>query len=115
MAERDLQGGVAHADADVVAVEGQQGLFGEEAEPEEGRHRGPRDVLAGATGDLEVGLLEDVGGIDAALGATVEAESDHPPQPLAVAGERLDQRPLVSYLEPAEQVVIVARVVVWHG
>jgi hypothetical protein len=71
----------------------------------------PLDELQGRE-ELEVGLLEDVGGIDAALGATVEVESDHPPQPLAVADEQLDQRPLVPHLAPAEQVVIVARVVV---
>jgi hypothetical protein len=115
VAERDFLGGVAHAGAEVVAVQGQQGLFGEEAEPEEWRHRGPRDVLSGAAGDLEVGLLEDVGGVEPAPEAAIEAEADHPPQPLAVAGEELAKGPLVALLEAAEQVIILAWNLVGHG
>jgi hypothetical protein len=59
-----------------------------------------------------VGFLEDVRRVDATLEPPVEAQPDHPPQPLAVAGETLDQRPFVRQVEPAEQVVIVARVFV---
>ena len=46
---------------------------------------GVADVLGGPAGDVEVGLLEHVGGVDPALQPAVEAQPDHPPQPLAVA------------------------------
>jgi hypothetical protein len=62
-----------------------------------------------------VGLLEDAGRIDAALEPPVEAEADHPPHPLVVAGEELAERPLVPLLEAAEQVVILARILIGHG
>jgi hypothetical protein len=55
---------------------------------------------------------KDIGGVDAPLEPPVEAEPDHPPQPLSVAGEQPDQRPLVPLLEAAAPVVLVARVVV---
>ena len=39
-------------------------------------------------GDLEVGVLEDVGGVDAGpLQPAVEAKPDHPPEPLAGAAQ----------------------------
>jgi hypothetical protein len=113
--ERDLLAGVAHPGAEVVVVQGQQRLSGEQADPQERRHRGPLEVLAGTVGDLEVGLLQDVGGVEAALKPAVDSETDHPPQPLAMAGEKLAERPLIPLLEAAEQVVILARILIGHG
>ena len=46
-------------------------------------------------GDLEIGVLEHVGRVNAPLQPPVKAEPDHPPQPLAVPGEQFGQRPLV--------------------
>ena len=45
----------------------------------------------------------------------VEAQPDHPPQPLPVPGEQLGQGPLVPPFQADEQVVIVALVLVAHG
>ena len=89
--ERDLLAGVAHLGPEVVAVQGHQPLAGDQAQPEERGQRRVGGVLAGAAEHVELGLLEHVGGVDAALEPAVEPQPDHPPQPVAVAGEELDQ------------------------
>ncbi len=76
---------------------------------------GSGEVFPRPAGDLEIGVLEDVGRVDPPLQPPVEAEPDHPPQPLAVSGEQLGQGPLVPAFEAEEQVVIVSLVLVGHG
>ena len=98
-----------------MAVQGLERLAGQEAEPEERGHGRLGQVFPRPAGDLEIGVLEDVGRVDAPLQPPVEAEPDHPPQPLAVPGEQLGQGPLVPAFEAEEQVVIVAHVLVAHG
>jgi hypothetical protein len=108
-------GGVAHAGAEVVAVQEQQRLAGQEAEPEERGQGRPGEVLRGAAGDLEVGLLEDVGRVEPPPQPPVEAEADHLPQPLAVPEEQLAQGRFVPPLDASEQVLILAPVFVRHS
>jgi hypothetical protein len=67
-------------------------------------------VLGGAAVDLELGLLQDVGGIDAALEPAIQSEPDHPPQPVAIAGEQLGEGVRVPGAGAAQQVVGRARV-----
>ena len=47
-------------------------------------------------GQLEVGLLEDVRGIEAGPQSGVHAELDHAPQPVAIAIEQFGQRLFVA-------------------
>ena len=71
-------------------------------------------VLGEAAADLQVGLLEHVGGVDPAREPAVEAEADHPPQPLAVAVEQLGQGRLVAGASAGQEVVGLARIA-GHG
>jgi hypothetical protein len=115
MAERDLLGRVPHSHAEVVTVQGQERLASEEAEPEEWGHGRLGDVLSRPPGDLKIGLLEHVRRVDPPPEPPVDAQANHVPQPLAVPGEQLGQRPLVAHLEAAEQVIIFALVLNAHG
>ena len=53
-------------------------------------------VLRQSLAGLQEGLLEHVGVVDAALELAVEAEVDHPLEPLAVARKQVVNRRLVS-------------------
>ena len=114
VAERHFLAGVPHVDFQVMPVQRLERLAGQEAEPEERRHGRLGEVFPGPAGHLEIGVLEHVGRVDAPLQPPVEAEPDHPPQPLAVPGEQLGQGPLVPPFEADEQVVIVSPVLVVH-
>ncbi len=71
----------------MLAMDVDQALAGEQAHPQEERNAGVSRVFADAAGHVHVGILEDVGRINAPLQAAVEAQHDHPPQSAAVAGE----------------------------
>ena len=72
-------------------------LAGDQPEPEVERHRrGSRAYSAQPLADVEVGVLEDVGGIDPAREPAVEPQADHPPQPVAIAVEQRGQGRLVA-------------------
>jgi hypothetical protein len=108
--QRHLAAGVAHPRAQVMPVQPQQLLPGEEAQPEEERHRPLGQVLGQAVGGLQVGILDDVGGVDAALQPAVQAQGDHAAQPLAVP---FQQRPPALRVPPGrslEQPVRFVRV-----
>ena len=66
---------------------------GDVSQPEEERQRLIREIIGQSLGGLKIGLLKDIGVVDAALEQPVEAKSDHLLEPLAVAGEELVQRP----------------------
>jgi hypothetical protein len=70
-----------------MAMELQEFLAGDEAEPEEERHGRPGNELAEPAGGLELGFLDDVGRVDSPLEPAIEAEGDHPLQPVAVPVE----------------------------
>jgi hypothetical protein len=72
--------------------------------PEQGLELGVGAVGIEIAGQVEVGLLEDVRGIEARPQAVVHAELDHAPQPLAIAVEQLGQRLAVAGAEPVDQV-----------
>ena len=52
-------------------------LPGQQPQPQEERQRRPGGPLGEAAGVVGIGVLEDVGRVDAALQAQVEAEPDH--------------------------------------
>jgi hypothetical protein len=54
-------------------------------------------------------VLKHVGGIHATLQPTVEAQPDHPAQPIAVPGEQLGQCGRITRAGTADQVVSFAR------
>ena len=68
-----------------------QPLAGDEAEPEKWGQPRVGGVLGGAAKDLDLGFLEHVGGVNAALKPAVHSQSNHPPQLVAMAGEQLGQ------------------------
>jgi hypothetical protein len=94
----------------VLPVQGHQPLAGDQPQPQEDRDRGVRDILTGAPSDVEVGLLQDVGGIDPPLEPPIEPQPHDPPQPIATPGEERDQRSLIATLDALEQVIEVAGV-----
>src|SRR5262249_53767808 len=83
--ERDLPRRVAHLGPKVLAVEHLESLPGQAAEPEEEGDLRGRGEFARPPGEVDEGLLEDVGGVKPALEAAVQAEADHPLEPLPVA------------------------------
>jgi hypothetical protein len=76
--ERHFLAGVPHVDFQVMAVQRLERLAGHEAEPEERRHGRLGEVFRRPTGDLEIGVLEHVGQVDAPPQPPAKAEPDHP-------------------------------------
>ena len=110
LAERYFLTGVPHLDFQVMTVQCQKPLAGEEAEPgQEWRaSTAGRGISRPHGRAFEVDVLEHVGGVDAPLQPPVEAEPDHPPQPLPMPREQFRSGPLVPAFEAEEQVVIVS-------
>src|SRR5262249_10274212 len=75
-----------------------------QSHPEQGRQLGVGAVGLEIAGQVEVGLLEDVRGIEARPQSGVHAELDHAPQPLAIAMKQLGQRLGGAGAEPVDQV-----------
>src|SRR4051794_9809018 len=92
-----------------MTVEGDEPLSGEESQPKVGRHCRVAQVLTGTLRHVEIGLLENVGRVDASLETVVETQLDHPPQSLTMKGEEFDQSPSVSTTDPEKQVIVLAR------
>jgi hypothetical protein len=65
----------------VAAVDLHKSLGGHQADPEEDRHRPVANEIGEAVGEIDEGLLENVGGIDAALDTAVQPQPDHSAQP----------------------------------
>ena len=87
-ADRDLAAGVPGLGAQVAPVQGLERLGRQEPQPEEQRHRRRlAELLRQGAGDLQVGVLDDVGGTDPPLEPAIQAEHDHPPQPVQVPGQ----------------------------
>src|SRR5262249_29717365 len=98
----------------VMPVECHQLLTGEKAQPQEKGHRRVAQILRQARPGLQVGLLKDVGGVDASLQPLVEAQGQHPPQPLVVPRQQLSPLLRVPLARPLEEVVRLAGVI-RHG
>src|SRR5262249_15016412 len=104
---RHLAPRVAPLGAQVMAMQLAQRVAGDAAEPEEEGDLGPVQVRSQVAPGLEVSLLEDVGGIDAPLQPRIEAEGDHPAQP--IAGPPHDGLPTLAVArrrEPQELIVL---------
>src|SRR5262249_41802940 len=89
--ERDLAARVAGPHPQVVAMHQRHLLTRPEAEPEEEGHRGVAEIIADLPADVQIDLLDHIGGVDSALQAAVEPESDHAAQPAAIAPEEILQ------------------------
>ena len=107
--KRDLQPGVPHAGAQVFPVQRGQPLTDVQPHPEQRLQFRVGAIGLQVAGELEVGLLEDVRGVEAGTQPRVHAELDHPPQPVAIAIEQLAQRPAVAGTEPLDQPRCLAR------
>ena len=68
--------------------------------------RGVAGVLGDPLADVEIRLLEHVGGIDPAREPAVEPQPDHPAQPIAIAVEERGQGRLVAGQGALEEVVL---------
>ena len=87
-----------------------QPLAGDQTQPQVRGH-GPLAGVVGETGgQVEIGLLEDVGGVDAAQKPAVEPEADHLPQPGAVALPERTEGRLVARGGATQEVLRVVRV-----
>ncbi len=65
--------------------------------------------VLGQPGDrLDLGVLQHVGGIDPPLETAIEAQGDHPPQPVAVTVEEAAPGIRVAGRGPGEQPVHLA-------
>ena len=73
-----------------------QSLGGQEAQPQVGRHRRLGGVLRGPLQDVELGLLEHVGGINPSLEPPVQPHLDHPAQAVAMTVEEFRQLMLIG-------------------
>ena len=68
---------------------------------------GSRAYSRKSLADIEIRLLEHVGGIDPAREPAVEPQADHPPQPIAIAVEERGQGRLVAGQGALEEDLVV--------
>ena len=113
--QRDLHAGVASLGAQVKPVQVGQLLAGDQPEPEVERHRlRIAGVVRQPLPGLEIGVLEDVVGIDPTREAAVEPEPDQPPQPVALGVEHRGERGLVAAHGTGQKDVWVGRARTLH-
>ena len=84
LVQRDLAAGIPHGRAQVLAMDPHHPLTGHQPQPEEERHLALGQVVRQLLGDVEIRLLEHVGGIDPPLQPAIEPQPHHLPQPLAI-------------------------------
>ena len=90
--QRHLPTRVANLCAEMVTVDTLEFATGDKANPEVEGDLRIHQVFGEAACDLQVGLLEHVGGIDPALEAAVEAKLNHPTQAGAEVRKGLRKR-----------------------
>jgi hypothetical protein len=101
--EPDLPARVADLRPQVAAVQERQSLAHDEPQPEEEGHVGLAKVFGKSGHRLDVGFLDHVGGGDSPLEPAVQAQGDHPAQPLAVAVEQGAPRLRIARRRAVEQ------------
>lgn len=104
--QRHLLPGVPHLRPEVLAVQVDEPLPRQAAEPQVERHGRVGGVVRKAAGVVQVSLLEHVGGVDTTIQASVQTQAHHLPQPGAVAVEQLGLGLFVPGAGTAEQVVM---------
>ena len=92
LVQRDLAAGIPHGRTQVLAMDPHQPLSGHQPQPEEKRHLTLGQVVRQLLGDIEIRLLEHVGGVNPPLQPAIEPQPHHLPQPFAVSAEQLGQR-----------------------
>ena len=90
--QRHLAADVAKGSAQVLPVQAHQALPGGEPQPQVERHLRLRLVGRQLLGDIEIGLLQDVGRIEPPLQAAVQTQPDHCAKSLAITAKQLGQR-----------------------
>jgi hypothetical protein len=90
--QRNLKSGIASLGTQVATVHRRQPLARDETQPEKRRQARVSGILCGALKDLELGLLEHVGGVNPALKPTIQSEPNHSLQLVAMAGKQLGKR-----------------------
>ena len=78
-----LAAGIAHRGAE-VAVLLREPLTGDQSQPQVGGNGAVSRVVGQPGGQVEIGLLEDVGRVDPSLEPAVQPQPDHLPQPRPV-------------------------------
>jgi hypothetical protein len=101
--ERDFQADVPHFAPEVAAMQNQQSLAGEPAQPEECGHRRVSQVFPRTPDHIDACLLEHIRRVEPPLEPAVEPEPDHSLEPLAMAREELQECGLVAALDPVLQ------------
>jgi hypothetical protein len=101
--------GVAHLLAQVVAVQGDELLPGDQAQPQEEGDRAVARVILQLQRGRQESLLKDVRRVEPPLQARVQAQRDHGTEPVAVAGEQSPPGLLVSGGGFGQQVLAVIR------
>ena len=81
----------------------QQPLAGDVPQPEEERHRRILAILGQPPAGLQHRVLDDVRGVDPPLEPAVEAQRDHAPQAVAMPGQQLAPRLLVTLERAVDQ------------
>jgi hypothetical protein len=89
----------------VAAVQGQEPLAGDQAEPEKRGDPGVVGVLGGSAENLELRVLQHIGRVDASLEPSVQSQTHHAAQPVAVSVEQLSESLLVPGTRAAREVI----------
>jgi hypothetical protein len=91
---------VAQLCLQVPPMDFQQPLPGDHPQPQEERHFWFAGLLGRWGGHVEIGFLQHVGRVDAALQTTIETQPDHPPEPVAVARKGFCHRRRIAIANP---------------
>jgi hypothetical protein len=89
----------------MTPMQSQQALPGDEPKPEEERHSGMAQVFGQPFRSFELRFLQHIGWIDSPTESSVQSQSNHAPQSIAVALEQLSQNRSIAACGPIEQVV----------
>jgi hypothetical protein len=97
-----------------MAVDLQQLIRGDAAQPQEERHRALTEIVLQAPRGGQVDLLEDIAGVDPPLEPRIQAEGHHAAQPGLVPGQ---QHPpaLAVPIGDAEQEAVRRARILGHG
>jgi hypothetical protein len=103
MPEGHLPTGIAHLGSEVGTMNHLHPLHREVAKPDVKRHRRIGQVLLDSTRHVEIRFLQHIVGGDSTGQPAIEANVQHPPEPVAIEHEQLAEGFTLSGPEPVEQ------------